>query len=379
MCAESFGRSADNSCHPCEGRESLIAARIVILVVVLGVIVSAVAFLIGGLDAFGGLRRHILNLASLCPSCSQTSTIRISSGTELNRGEGAPPRSCQPATDFSFTEEATEAGDTSGNHHTSFVSPSARLYPNVVSSFYHEKESKSDDDKVHGKGMTCPDDRSEIIPAESDTTEVVHPRWGNLRTTLDTMTPENDCSPGLSTVLGCSTGPGAVHRNNTEHVAEDPESSGNKQRCRFGCYFRFGGRTKLLIWRLSFNKLKIMVVVWQILTVLPRITTVDFPPSYARFLSLIDVVNLDLGQIFSVSCLLPSVTFYERLLVTTLVPIVLSGVLVVTHRVARRKAGIGSRGILARRAAWSRHMNSGLLLSFLVSQMFRDILYCARP
>ncbi len=114
------------------------------------------------------------------------------------------------------------------------------------------------------------------------------------------------------------------------------------------------------------DKLKILVVVWQILTVFPSITGADFPPAYARFLSWIDIVNLDVGSIFSGTCLLPRVSFYERLLLTTLAPLGLAAVLVVTFQLAKRRAGIGSASVISRRAAWSRHMAAGLLLTFLV-------------
>lgn len=119
--------------------------------------------------------------------------------------------------------------------------------------------------------------------------------------------------------------------------------------------------------RLPWDKFKILVVVWQILAVFPSITAVEFPPLYSRFLSWIDVVNLDLGKIFAASCVLPMANFYDRLLVTTLGPLILLGLLAVTYRVAKRYAGIGSKGVAARRAAWSRHMAVGLLLTFLVS------------
>lgn len=117
------------------------------------------------------------------------------------------------------------------------------------------------------------------------------------------------------------------------------------------------------------DKLKILVVVWQILTVFPSITGADFPPAYSRFLSWIDIVNLDLGNIFSSTCVLPAVNFYQRLLLTTLLPLGLAAVLVVTYRMAIRRAGIGMSGVMARRAAWSRHMAAGLLLTFLVRRL----------
>ena len=118
--------------------------------------------------------------------------------------------------------------------------------------------------------------------------------------------------------------------------------------------------------RVPLNKLKILVVIWQILTVFPSIASVDFPPVYSRFLSWIDFVNFDFGAIVSASCILPRVSFYSGLLLTTLGPLVLVLVLVLTYHMAKRRAGIGSTGETARRMAWSRHMAAGLLLTFLV-------------
>lgn len=128
-----------------------------------------------------------------------------------------------------------------------------------------------------------------------------------------------------------------------------------------------GDKVKRWLSRLPLDKLKILVVVWQILTVFSGITGVEFPATYSRFLSWINVVNLDIGNIFSASCILPSANFYARLLVTTLTPLVLASFLVITYRMAKRRAGIGRAGVIARRAAWSRHVAAGLLLTFLVS------------
>ena len=65
--------------------------------------------------------------------------------------------------------------------------------------------------------------------------------------------------------------------------------------------------------------------------------------------------------------MVPGLNFYQRLLVTTLAPVALIGVLMVTYQLAKMKAGTGMAGIVERRAAWSRHMVAGLLLTFLVS------------
>ena len=137
---------------------------------------------------------------------------------------------------------------------------------------------------------------------------------------------------------------------------------GSRGRC---C--RIGQRIKRLWSRLPLYKLKILVVVWQILTMFPSIAAVDFPPVYSQFLSWINVIDFDLANVFSASYVFPGLNSYQRLLVTTLTPIALFGVLVVTYQLAKRRVGIGMAGIVERRAAWSRHMTAGLLLTFLVS------------
>eukprot|EP00903_Cladosiphon_okamuranus_P012169 g11416.t1 len=142
----------------------------------------------------------------------------------------------------------------------------------------------------------------------------------------------------------------------------DASSSGGKKKA--ACC-DLGDKIKRWASLLPMDKLKIVVVVWQILTVFPSITGVEFPPAYSRFLSWIEVVNLDVGHIFAASCVLPPVNFYQRLLLTTLAPLGLVLVLLLTYWMARRRAGIGSPGVLARRAAWSRHVAAGLLLTFL--------------
>ena len=96
------------------------------------------------------------------------------------------------------------------------------------------------------------------------------------------------------------------------------------------------------------------------------ITGVEFPSSYSLFLSWINVLNFDLGYILSASCVLPSVNFYGRLLATTISPFVVAAGLALTYHMAKRWAGIGSAGVRAKTAAWSRHIQAGLLLTFLV-------------
>lgn len=82
-------------------------------------------------------------------------------------------------------------------------------------------------------------------------------------------------------------------------------------------------------------------------------------------------MNFALGYILSASCVLPSVNFYQQLLATTIAPFVVATGLVLTYYMAKRRAGIGSARVMAKRAAWSRHVTAGLLLSFLVSMYVR--------
>lgn len=153
---------------------------------------------------------------------------------------------------------------------------------------------------------------------------------------------------------------GSVHEN-AEGSAASPTTRVWSRCCGFG------DRVKRWVCRMPLNKVKILVVVWQILTVFPSVSGVDYPPTYSRFLSWIDAVNLDLASLLSTTCILPAVGWYQRLLVTTLTPLALVVVLVLTYHMAKHRAAAGSAGMMARKAAWSRHMAVGLLLTFLVS------------
>ena len=60
----------------------------------------------------------------------------------------------------------------------------------------------------------------------------------------------------------------------------------------------------------------------------------EFPRSFTKFLSYIDLINFDLGWLLSASCIL-NFRFYERLLLTTLGPLVLASMLGCTFVYAR--------------------------------------------
>jgi hypothetical protein len=84
---------------------------------------------------------------------------------------------------------------------------------------------------------------------------------------------------------------------------------------------------------LPWSKLRTPVVVYQILTQFVNITGLQMPDLYKDFLAWIDVINLNIGWTFSVGCV-TSINFYNKLLVTTLTPLVLTGILFLTYKVA---------------------------------------------
>lgn len=323
VCSDGYGRGIGNTCHSCSNTTSrwLIAVGSIVSVFVLLSLLLAVVFLIGGLDAVGMVRRSVAQTFSvnLRPSSSRASKSQSARATE-EYPDVAPA--------FNMASEAHRG----------------RSLDTTV------QDVKVSDRPVRSTPLNDTDigTQGEILGARSDETEV-YPGWRAGRSFHGAL-----ASVG---VAAAAVGPASS-------VVDDGEEE--VQQAKSGCC-GLGERIKRWVSRLPLDKLKILIVVWQILTVFPSITGVDFPSSYSRFLSWIDVLNLDMGHFFSASCVLPAVNFYQSLLVITLVPIGLAGVLMVTFKTAKRRAGIGSAGIISRRAAWSRHMAAGLLLTFLVS------------
>lgn len=328
MCAGGYGKGTGNTCHSCEDATSrvLIAAGSVFFLAVLMLLFVAVVFLIGGLDAVDSVRQSVASSLSIS---GRPATHELP-GREIGSSESiAAARSGGPVTLF-----PAGAGRSRSGSFRAFtgVTPFAGVAPIDLSEDGDcEGESAGPHGTVGGGGA-----QSSAVAGRGSITR-----------------SERAPAGGRANLLGAGI-----------------EKSDDGERGRPGCCGRLGERLKRLALRVPLDKLKILVVVWQILTVFPSVTGVDYPPVYARFLSWIDVVNFDVGNIFSASCALPFVDFYQRLLLTTLAPIGLGAVLVLTYWMAKRRAGIGSAGVLARRAAWSRHMAAGLLLTFLVSLLF---------
>ena len=323
VCAEGYGEGTGNTCHSCKDALSpaLITVGSIFILLILFLLVLAVVFLVGGLDAVDNMRRSLANKFSSSASAAPHSVPPQNlSHTEIFDGVVPVTTSLAPTFDRDVEQPSKIRVRTTDARVVGSNVPidTTRGSPRSVASADASVKKEAGLMKVQRSGRVSKSER-----------EQNQGRRGRV-----------ESSP----------------------AAAGGFSDGVRSAC-CGC------RERMKRWwaRIPMDKLKILVVVWQILTVFPSITAVDFPPVYSRFLSWIDVVNLNLLQVFSASCLLPGVNFYDKLLVTTLTPIGLCGVMVITYHMAKRRAGIGSMGVIARRAAWSRHMAAGLLLSFLVS------------
>ena len=89
---------------------------------------------------------------------------------------------------------------------------------------------------------------------------------------------------------------------------------------------------------------------------------VTYPGVYQDFLSAIDVVNFDLGSALAAGCLWSSIDFHGRLLVSTIGPLVVVGFLAMTYLIAVRRNSSESAVEKVRH----KHQTALLLLTFLV-------------
>ncbi|CAN0076684.1 unnamed protein product, partial [Ectocarpus sp. 13 AM-2016] len=89
---------------------------------------------------------------------------------------------------------------------------------------------------------------------------------------------------------------------------------------------------------------------------------VEYPGAYKDFLSVIDVVNLDLGFILSLACVYDT-DFYDRLLLTTICPAVVLGLLGCTYLVARRRNRHSQE---AMGVVKHRHLSVALFIMFVI-------------
>lgn len=92
------------------------------------------------------------------------------------------------------------------------------------------------------------------------------------------------------------------------------------------------------------------------------VVNVLYPGVYERFLSVVNLVNFDLGLISSVSCVM-DVNFYDRLVFATVSPLAVFGALGLTYAVARSRNRHSPAGL---RAATGKHLSLALFVMFIV-------------
>ncbi|CAM9835026.1 unnamed protein product [Pylaiella littoralis] len=93
---------------------------------------------------------------------------------------------------------------------------------------------------------------------------------------------------------------------------------------------------------------------------------VTYPGVYQDLLSVIDVVNFDFGSALAAGCLWSDIDFHDRLLISTMAPWVIFGLLAMTYRIALRRDGAVVGHTAVANKIRHRHQTAVLLVTFLV-------------
>ena len=90
-----------------------------------------------------------------------------------------------------------------------------------------------------------------------------------------------------------------------------------------------------------------------------------YPGVYQDFLSAIDVINFDIGSVLAAGCLWSDVDFHDRLLVSTMGPLVVVGFLAMTYRIALHRNSTSGDETVAENIR-RKHQKALLLVTFYV-------------
>ncbi|CAN0242647.1 unnamed protein product, partial [Scytosiphon promiscuus] len=101
------------------------------------------------------------------------------------------------------------------------------------------------------------------------------------------------------------------------------------------------------------------------LCAIATIFNVTYPGVYQDFLSAIDIVNFDLGSVLAAGCMWSGIDFHDRLLISTLGPLVVAGFLAMTYRIAMLRNGAAGNAAAAEKIR-HKHQTALLFLTFLV-------------
>ncbi|CAN0093617.1 unnamed protein product [Ectocarpus sp. 4 AP-2014] len=123
----------------------------------------------------------------------------------------------------------------------------------------------------------------------------------------------------------------------------------------------FHGRVRQAV---PVQALKIIVVVWQILTQFAAAANTSYPGVYQDFLDIVSVINFDLGSVLAAGCVWSDMDFHDRLLVNTTGPLVVVGFLTMTYWIAMRRNSESESSVVEK--IRHKHQTALLLLTFLI-------------
>ncbi|CAM9398277.1 unnamed protein product, partial [Ascophyllum nodosum] len=132
------------------------------------------------------------------------------------------------------------------------------------------------------------------------------------------------------------------------------------------------GIVEAIVRRVPTQSVKVVIVVWQILTQFTSVANVTFPNGYQRFLEGMNFLNFDLSRVFSIGCFL-DIDFHDRLLWTTIAPVVMMSLLGGTYAVALRQYHRSPETVL--RDIRHKHVSTALLVTFLVYSSVSSVVF----
>jgi hypothetical protein len=137
--------------------------------------------------------------------------------------------------------------------------------------------------------------------------------------------------------------------------------------------------------KLPWNKLRIPLIVIQILTQYISITGLKLPDMYFDFLSWTSIINMDIGWLSSLGCI-TQIEFYDKLLLNTLIPFGIVLALVCTYSIAQYRlkvqattASTVNMNSITRTTGLesirSRHYSAFLLMTFLMYSTVSTVVF----
>ena len=100
--------------------------------------------------------------------------------------------------------------------------------------------------------------------------------------------------------------------------------------------------------------------------------SVTYPGVYQDFLNAIDIINFDLGSVLAAGCMWTGIDFHDRLVVSTIGPLVVVAFLAMTYEIAVRRSVASSDDTVAEKIL-HKHQTALLLVTFLVYSLVSSI------